>query len=211
MQPGQEGEICTSGRHRFIGYFKDDEATRKTIDQNGLVHSGDLGHLDNEGFLYITGRIKELIVTSGGENIPFLMIEEALKQACPILSNVVIIGDQRRFIAGLFTLKCCVVDLTPTNRLTDNVINELKQVGVSASTVEEVLNEAKVRKYVQMAVDEVNKKCTSNAQTIRKWKILPSDFSIAGGELTPTLKLKRKVIEAKYARELEEFYNEPKL
>lgn len=200
-----------SGRHRFIGYFKDDEATQKTIDRNGLAHSGDLGYLDNEGFLYITGRIKELIVTAGGENIPFLMIEEALKQTCPILSNVVVIGDQRRFITGLFTLKCCVVDLTPTNKLTNDVIAELKTVGISASTVEEVLNEAKLNEYIQKAVNEVNKQCTSNAQTIRKWKVLPCDFSIASGELTPTLKLKRKVVETKYSRELEELYNEPKL
>ena len=88
-----------------MGYLKNEEETRRAKDVQGYVHSGDIGYIDKEGFLHITGRIKELIITAGGENVAPVPIEEKLKELCPILSNVVLIGDDRKFISALLTLK----------------------------------------------------------------------------------------------------------
>ena len=101
----KEGELCFKGRNMFMGYLKNEEETRRAKDVQGYVHSGDIGYIDKEGFLHITGRIKELIITAGGENVAPVPIEEKLKELCPILSNVVLIGDDRKFISALLTLK----------------------------------------------------------------------------------------------------------
>jgi long-chain-fatty-acid--CoA ligase ACSBG len=120
-----EGEICFRGRNMFLGYFKNEEATRETIDAEGFVHSGDLGRVDKEGFLEITGRIKELIITAGGENIAPVLIEDKFKEFCTVCSNMLVVGDDRRYLSALISLKV-EVDLTndgkPTNQLTSEVI-----------------------------------------------------------------------------------------
>ena len=89
----------------FMGYLKNETETRKTIDSNGFMHSGDLGYFDENGFLYISGRLKELIVTAGGENVAPLLIEDKLKELCPILSSVMVVGEGQKYIAALFTIK----------------------------------------------------------------------------------------------------------
>ena len=104
-----EGEVCLRGRHSMMGYFKNEEATKNTIDAQGWVHSGDLGKLE-DGFLSITGRIKELIITAGGENVAPIPIEDCFKEEFPPCSNIVLVGENQRFIASLITFK---VDLGP--------------------------------------------------------------------------------------------------
>mmetsp|Transcript_9217 Transcript_9217/g.6990 ORF Transcript_9217/g.6990 Transcript_9217/m.6990 type:complete len:187 (+) Transcript_9217:1-561(+) len=98
------GEICMRGRTSFLGYFKNAEATRQVYDAEGYVHSGDLGKMP-DGILEITGRIKELIITAGGENIPPVLIEHTFKEVCTIVSNVMVVGDNRRFLSAIVTLK----------------------------------------------------------------------------------------------------------
>lgn len=99
------GEICLMGRHIFMGYLDDLEKTKETIDDEGWLHSGDIGRIDDRGFLYITGRIKELLITAGGENIAPVLIEHKIKQELPHISNAVVIGDKRKFLAILLSLK----------------------------------------------------------------------------------------------------------
>lgn len=99
------GEICYKGRNRFMGYFKNEKETRKTIDAKGYLHSGDIGRLDNKGNLIITGRIKELIVTAGGENIPPVLVENTVKEELKCISNCMLVGDMKKFLSLVITLK----------------------------------------------------------------------------------------------------------
>lgn len=94
-----EGEICFRGRNNFIGYLSNEQATRETLDQDGYIHSGDVGTKDEDGFVKITGRIKELIITAGGENVAPVLIEDALKNICPIINNVMVIGDEKKYLS----------------------------------------------------------------------------------------------------------------
>ena len=199
------GEICFRGRNRFMGYYKNEVATKETIDSEGFLHSGDLGLINKNGNLLITGRLKELIITAGGENVAPLPIEEALKETCKILSTIVVLGDDKKYLAALFTLK---TDLN--GNLTKEVLDFLKEMGSEVTNTVEAINCDKIKFYVQKSIDEVNKKAVSRAQLVRKWTILPNEFSIDGGELTPTMKIKRKVVSQKYAKIIEKMYSDPK-
>lgn len=99
------GEICIRGRNVFMGYLKNEGDTIEVLDSDRFFHTGDIGFLDNDGFLEITGRLKEIIITAGGENISPLPIEQRLKEVCPLISNCVIIGDEMKYLICLFTLK----------------------------------------------------------------------------------------------------------
>ena len=147
MPPGTEGEICMRGRHRFMGYFKNDKSTQETIDENGFLHSGDLGIMDERGFLKITGRIKELIITAGGENIAPVLIEDMVKEKCPIISNIQVIGDNKPYLSALVTLKVEIEDHVPGDRLTSEVTKELSSIGVNVETVGEAVKNPEVIKY----------------------------------------------------------------
>jgi long-chain-fatty-acid--CoA ligase ACSBG len=208
------GEIVFRGRNIMMGYLKNEQATRETIDPQGYLRSGDLGKIDSKGFLFITGRIKELIITAGGENIAPLIIEDNFKEFCPPCSNVMVIGENQKFLCAFVTLKVDV-DMAkgvPSNNLTSEARNYLKaNLGIEVKTTDEALANEKVQKLVEQAFEKANKKAVSRAAYVRKWKILPVDFSIAGNELTPTLKLKRKVTEKKYQALVDEMYSEAKL
>lgn len=205
-----EGEICFRGRNNFIGYLNNEKATRETLDHEGYIHSGDVGTKDGEGFVRITGRIKELIITAGGENIAPVLIEDALKDICPIISNVVVVGDDRKYLAALITFKVDV-DMTtgmntPTKNLTPTVKRFLdEELGIQdVNTTDEAIANEKIMKYIQQKIDENNANAISRANSIRKFKILSTDFSLEGDELTPTLKLKRKVVNEKYRDVIEQ-------
>ena len=210
------GELCYRGRHIFAGYMGMPDKTKETIDPEGWLHSGDVVKIDEDhdpripepsGFISITGRIKELIITAGGENVPPVLIEEELKDAMPALSNAMVIGDKRKFLTVLFCLKVEVdAEGAPTNKLTGAALDTASEIGSSATTTDDAINDAKWKAYIDEGVKTANKKATSRAQKIGNWSLLPTDFSEKGGELTPTLKLKRSVTAEKYAGVIEKMY-----
>lgn len=205
------GEICFWGRTVFMGYLNMEDKTREVFDEDGWLHSGDIGKIDSEGFLQVTGRIKELIITAGGENIPPIPIEDAVKRYLPIVSNAVLIGDRRKFLSMLLTLKSTVdLDiLEPLDKLTPEAIQFCREVGSKATTITEIVGQKDKAVYraIQEGIDKVNSEAVSNAQRIQKWTVLSKDFSIAGGEMGPTMKIKRHAIVDKYNKDVEAFYS----
>ena len=187
-----DGEVLMRGRHVFKGYFKNEAATRETIDAEGWLHSGDVGMIDEKGFLKITDRMKELIITAGGENVPPQVLEGKYK-AIPLLSQVVIIGDRRKHMAALFTLDPAKIESTAA------------QVGSNAANAAEAAVCPQIRAFLQAQVDQINT-TLPRAWGVKKFVILPEELSIEGGELTPTMKLKRRIVNAKYEQEIESMY-----
>ena len=213
-----EGELCYRGRNIMNGYLANpalgaehvaliERKNREAIDGEGWLHSGDIGRVDENGMYYITGRIKELIITAGGENIAPVPIEDQIKAHCPALSNVMMIGDKRKYNSALITLKA-VVDIA-TGTPTDALANEALDVDPDAKTVSAARNSEKWQQYIQAGLDKYNNGETlvSRAQKIQKFTILPLDFSENGGELTATLKLKRGPTNDKYAAVIEAMYS----
>ncbi|XP_011347791.1 long-chain-fatty-acid--CoA ligase ACSBG2 [Ooceraea biroi] len=205
-----EGEICMSGRHIFMGYLTDPEKTAETKDKNGWLHSGDLGKLDSNGCLSVTGRIKELIITSGGENIAPHNVEQAILSELPVLSNVMLIGDNRKFLTVLVTLKSDMSIDTgePLDTLNPDVLQWAKSIGSKATTVTEVINsrDPLIYEKIDKAIQRANVLSISNAQKVQKFEILPHDFSVPTGELGPTLKLKRNVVYKMYTDLIDKMY-----
>jgi long-chain-fatty-acid--CoA ligase ACSBG len=191
----------------MCGYMYNDEATSGAIDSDGWLHSGDVGRVDADGFLHITGRIKELIITAGGENVPPVLIEDLIKDAAPFVSNVMVIGDKRKFLTCVVTLHVEVHEGEPTDKLAGATLLKLKDLGSTATTVAEARGDAKLKKAIEDAIVAANKKATSNAQTVKKFEILPAEFSVGGGELTATQKLKRRVVNDKYTDLIESMYD----
>ena len=149
----------------------------------------------------ITGRIKELIITAGGENVAPVPIEDNFKQACPPCANIMMLGENQRFMGALVTFK---VDIDmKTGQPSHNLMEEAKvffkkELGLDLKTSDEAIAEPKVSEFVKQCIEATNSKSVSRAAHIRKFKLLPDDFSIPGGELTPTMKLKRSVTTKKY-------------
>ncbi|XP_076984681.1 long-chain-fatty-acid--CoA ligase ACSBG1 isoform X1 [Tamandua tetradactyla] len=206
------GEICLWGRTVFMGYLNMEDKTREAIDADGWLHTGDTGRLDADGFLYITGRLKELIITAGGENVPPVPIEEAVKTELPIISNAMLIGDQRKFLSMLLTLKCTLDPDTsdPTDNLTEQALEFCQRVGSRASTVSEIVEEKDEAVYqaIEEGIQRVNMNAAARPYHIQKWAILERDFSISGGELGPTMKLKRPMVLDKYKDIIDSFYQD---
>ncbi|XP_048887296.1 long-chain-fatty-acid--CoA ligase ACSBG1 isoform X2 [Brienomyrus brachyistius] len=206
------GEVCLWGRNIFMGYLNMEDKTREALDEEGWLHSGDLGKADEDGFLYITGRMKELIITAGGENIPPVPIEDAVKKEIPIISNAMLIGDRRKFLSMLLTLKCiCNAEtMEPMDEMSVEAVECCRQLGSQALRVSDIIGgkDKVVYRLIQEGIDRVNSRATSNAQCIQKWTVLPRDFSVSGGELGPTMKLRRPVVLELYRREIEAFYTE---
>jgi len=210
------GEICYRGRHIFMGYMYMKDKTAETIDSEGWLHSGDVAKFDEDndpnipvpsGFMSITGRIKELIITAGGENIPPVLIENEFKLAMPALSNCMVIGDKRKFLTIVL---CLLVEMnedgSPTNKLTGAALDTSKEIGSSATTVEEAQTCEKWEQYFNEGTEKANGKTTSRAQRVSKWALLATDFSESTGELTPTLKLKRSVASDIHSAVIEGMY-----
>ena len=197
-----EGEICMRGRNTMMGYLKNEKATIDTLDEQGYIKSGDKGKIDAQGFLKITGRIKELIITAGGENVAPVPIEDNFKLFCPPCANIMMVGEQQRFMGALITFKVDIdmkTGLPSHNLLEDTRSFFKKELGLDLKTSDEACKEPKVSEFIKQCIEKTNGKAVSRAAHIRKFKLLPDDFSIPGGELTPTMKLKRKVTEKKYA------------
>lgn len=213
------GEICVRGRNLFMGYLNNPDATFEVMDSEGFFHTGDIGQIDSKtGHLDITGRLKELIITAGGENVSPIPIEEALKEICPILSQCVVIGDERKYLTCLLTIKCKSDHSNAGSRsksskeLAPEVVSLIQGFGLRGkTTLDEIKSDSIILNYIQKCVDLVNSKAISRVTQIKKWKVLDRDFSIEGGELTPTLKVKRKVISKLHIDTIEQMYNDPKL
>jgi long-chain acyl-CoA synthetase len=180
-----DGEILMKGRHIFAEYWDNPTATGETI-VDGWFHSGDIGELDDDGFLTITGRKKELIVTAGGKNVAPAVLEDRLR-GHPLVSQAVVVGDAKPFIACMVTIDA------------ESLAPWLAAHGKPAdASVASLVDDKDLRAEVQDAVDDANK-AVSHAEAIKKFVILPEDFTEDGGTLTPSLKVKRTVVMAQYA------------
>jgi len=208
-----DGELYFRGRNGFMGYLKEEKSTMNTIDKERFVHSGDIGHIDKYGNMVITGRLKELLVTSGGENIAPVLIENEVKLVLPFISNIVVVGDQKNFVAALITLKNDVdSNGVVVESLSKEAIDGLKSWGIEGvKMVKDLENNEKFRKIVEEGIEKANKKAISKVHHIRKWCLLERDLSIAGDELTPTLKIKRNIVHKKYHDKIERMYTNAKL
>lgn len=211
VKTGEMNELLYRGRNVMMGYLKMEEETKRTLDEEGWIHTGDQGHVDEDGFVYLTGRLKELIVTSGGENVSPVPIENKLMELCPQVSNAIVVGDKKNFLSCMFCLKTVVdpVSGDPTEALAPEVIACGKTFGSEATTCAEAACDDKWHDYLGKAVEEYNKNFSvSNAQQIRKWIVLKNDISLGKGELTATMKMKRGVVMKNYEEEIQGIYNE---
>jgi long-chain acyl-CoA synthetase len=182
-----DGEVLIKGPIVMRGYWQNDSANQEVFDGEWFK-SGDLGRLDDEGYLYITGRKKELIVTAGGKNVAPAVLEDRLR-AHPLVSQCMVVGDNQPFIASLVTID------------QDMLKGWIAANNKTGATIDTLVNDPDLIAVIQTAVDEANK-AVSKAESIRKFVILPGDFTIAGGELTAKLSLKRHIIGQKYAAEI---------
>jgi long-subunit acyl-CoA synthetase (AMP-forming) len=189
---GEQQEIRMRGPHVFLGYYKNEAATRETLDEEGWLHSGDVGVIDDDGFLKVTDRIKELIITSGGKNIAPQLIEGKLK-AIPGIGQAVVLGDRKNFVAALLTVD------------PERLPAAAAQAGSPAKTPEEAVACPRFRAFVDAQVDVVNG-TLARYESVRKHTLLANQLTVEGGELTPTMKLKRRVINQRYAAEIAALY-----
>jgi long-chain acyl-CoA synthetase len=188
-----DGEILIKGPIRFRGYWRNEQATEATLTADGSLRTGDLGALDEDGFLTISGRKKEIIVTAGGKNLAPGPLEDSLR-AHPLISQVVVVGNQRPYAAALITLDAD--GLEPWKRAR----GKPDDAGPA-----ELRDDPDLRAALQAAVDEANQ-AVSRAESIRRFRVLPVDLTEQNGYLTPTLKVKRDLIHKDFAGEIEELY-----
>ena len=186
-----DGEVLIKGVNILKGYHGNEKAMAEAV-QDGWFHTGDLGDLDEDGFLKITGRKKEILVTAGGKNVAPAVLEDRLR-AHPLISQCLVVGDGKPFIAALVTIDEEMLPGWASNN------------GLGSLTVEEARTNETVLAEVQSAVDDANK-AVSKAESIRKFTILKEDFTEENGTMTPSLKLKRKVIMTDYEDEVEALY-----
>ncbi|GAB3861736.1 hypothetical protein GCM10029963_66790 [Micromonospora andamanensis] len=188
-----DGEVLIAGDLIFQGYWHNDEATAEAITADGWFRTGDLGSLDGDGYLTITGRKKEIIVTAGGKNVAPAVLEDQVR-AHRLVSQCVVVGDRQPFIAALITLD------------EEALPGWLESAGLPADTGIEVLRQHEgLRAEIQAAVDRANQS-VSKAEAIKVFRVLPRDFTEATGELTPSLKVKRQVVHKTYAAEIADIY-----
>ncbi|WP_258342132.1 AMP-dependent synthetase/ligase [Saccharopolyspora gregorii] len=188
----EDGEVLLKGDVVFRRYWNNETATKESL-EDGWFHTGDLGSLDEEGFLRITGRKKEIIVTAGGKNVAPAVLEDHLR-AHPLISQCMVVGDKKPFIGALITLD---PEFLPA---------WLNNHGRAADTpLTELVDDPEVHADVQAAIDDANK-AVSRAEAIKKFRILPKDFTEATGEMTPSMKLKRNKVAENHAADIEAIY-----
>jgi long-chain acyl-CoA synthetase len=186
----EDGEILVKGPNVFQGYYKNEEATRETI-VDGWLHTGDIGEIDSDGFIKITGRKKDIIITAGGKNITPANLENEIKQHA-LVSQCVVVGDRRPYLIALVTLD------------PEEAAAWAQEHGLPED-LEQLASNAEVRKTIEAHVEEINQKF-ARVEQVKKIDILPQDLSQEGGELTPTLKVKRAVVASKYEPRIEALY-----
>jgi long-chain acyl-CoA synthetase len=189
----EDGEILLSGPTMFGGYWRNPEATAADLDPDGWLHTGDLGSLDEAGFLSVTGRKKELIVTAGGKNVAPAVLEDRIR-AHPLVSQAMVVGDQKPYIACLITLD-------------DEAFTKWKdQHGKPAgSSPADLADDPDLIAELQAAVDDANL-AVSRAESIRRFTVLAADFTEASGHITPSLKVRRAQVAKDFAGQIEALY-----
>ena len=190
----EDGEICFRGGNVFKGYFKNPEDTAEVLEPDGWMHSGDVGVLDEQGFLKITDRKKDLIITAGGKNIAPQNIENQLKFS-PYINDAVVIGDRRKYLVAII-----VID-------EDNVVKYAQDNKIQYTTYASLTQHPEVSKLIQKEVDVVNK-TLANVETVKKFTILPKKLFVEDGEVTPTMKVKRKYINEAFKDVIEGMYKD---
>ncbi|MGH8940962.1 MAG: AMP-dependent synthetase/ligase, partial [Actinomycetes bacterium] len=191
VRVADDGEVLVKGLNVLRGYYRNESATTESI-TDGWFHTGDLGELDGDGFLRITGRKKEILVTASGKNVAPAVLEDRLR-AHRLVSQCMVVGDAQPYIACLVTLD---EEALPA---------WLEQHGHSSMSVAEAAKNEAVLAEIQTAVDDANK-AVSKAESIKRFKILTVDFTEDNGALTPSLKLKRNVVMKEYAGEVDALY-----
>jgi long-chain acyl-CoA synthetase len=185
------GEILARGANVTHGYYRDEAGSAELIDPEGWMHSGDLGTLDADGYLSITGRKKDLIINASGKNISPQEIETRLRYE-PLISQAVVVGDGRPYLTALLTLDA-------------DAVHEWAAEHGRSGTIEALSDDPEVLKEVAESVDRVNLE-HARVEGIKRWHLLPHDLTVAGGELTPTLKVKRQVVAERYADVIDSLY-----
>jgi long-subunit acyl-CoA synthetase (AMP-forming) len=194
LRIAEDGEILIRGPHVFKGYYKNEQATREAVDEEGWLHSGDVGEIDADGFLRVTDRKKEILITSGGKNIAPQYIEGKLKQI-PGVSQAVAVGDRRPYVVALLSLDPL------------RVAAEAEKAGSPARTTAEAARCPIFLAHVQGRVERLNRGL-ARYETVKRVALLPSELSVEAGELTPTLKLKRRVILERHREVVDALYAE---
>ncbi len=194
MKLAEDGEVLFRGPNVMLGYYRDPEATAETIDADGWLSSGDIGRIDADGFLTITDRKKDLIITAGGKNIAPQRIERALRTS-RYISQIVACGDRRKFIVALLTLDAA------------NILEWARRHGLDSKSVAELATEPQVIELIDSEIAERNRELAS-FESVKKFRILPRDLSIEAGDLTPTLKIRRKALCAKHRELIDSMYGE---
>ncbi|WP_436757052.1 AMP-dependent synthetase/ligase [Streptosporangium sp. V21-05] len=190
---GEDGEVLVKGRHVFKGYWNNDEATAEAIDADGWLHTGDIGELDNDGYLRITGRKKEIIVTAAGKNVAPAPMEDHIR-AHPLISQAMVVGDDRPFVAALITLDVEALEQWKTAN------------GRAGAGLAELSSDPAIVAEVQKAVDGANR-FVSKAEQIKKFTVLDIDISEESGHLTPTLKIKRNIVMRDFTKQVDSLYS----
>jgi long-subunit acyl-CoA synthetase (AMP-forming) len=191
LKIASDGEILLKGPHIFSGYYKDEAATNETL-KDGWLYSGDVGAIDAEGYLSITDRKKDILITAGGKNISPQNLESMLKHL-PYVQSAVVVGDSRKYICALLS-----PDLAAISR-------RAKKLGIKNANVMDLLNHKEIHKEIEDELAKINNKLAPVEQ-IKKYTLLENEFSIDTGEFTPTLKVKRKFVNKKYENEIEQLY-----
>jgi long-chain acyl-CoA synthetase len=190
---GEDGEVLVRGPVNTPGYFRQEEATRTLIDDDGWVHTGDIGTLDDDGFFSIVDRKKELIITSGGKNVAPSNIENYLKES-PIVGHAMAVGDDKPYIVAVLTLDGEIAPLVA------------EKIGVEFTDLADLAQNPEIRAMAQDAVDKANERL-SRPEQVKAFELLPTEWTAESEELTPTLKLKRRVVLTKYSDVLDRLYS----
>ncbi|KAL5293043.1 ACSBG1.2 family protein [Megaselia abdita] len=206
-----EGEIRVRSRQRFMGYVDDFEATLSCISKDQWFKTGDIGRLTEDGLLEITGRKKEILITSGGENIPPYHIESLILSELPGLSNAIVVGNRRKYLTCLVSIKTHfdVETGRPVDDLLPQAVEWMRSLNLKYTKLSEIIKAGPcpvVMEDLQNGLHRVNLKALSNAQKVQKVAMLPHDFSVSTGELTSTLKIQRGLVEKIYEQLIDSLY-----
>ena len=209
LKIADDGEVLIKGQHVMKGYYNNEKATSETI-KDGWLYTGDVGKIDSDGYLFITGRKKEIYVSSAGKNIAPLVIEETMK-SIPIISQCFLVGDARKYCSALFTLDVGAI-LRDNIGLDSNIIpkdpaQQILMLKENGHELSDFTESAEIKSDIQSQVDLLNQKF-SNPEQLKKFSVLPRDFTIDDGELTPTLKIRRKQINENWSDVIDSMYSE---